>query len=235
MKNKTTRGYITNDDLSIAINMTSVDLLKQVNSPDSIQRSSAVRILAQRNDINYLAFIDLLLQRLAIEKALYTRLEIANVLESADEKAIFKIIKYLGKIGNNQHNDLNTIITSKKKSYPLARDIIARILAKTNPKYISIFYETLKNGTPQQQKEILDSIGYMIFYNPVLASIQNLQSIINTLLNASDDIIKWKCLTVLSAFNLKENIDFLIDYTNKETNKKLLQEAQRSLNIIKKT
>lgn len=48
------------------------------------------------------------------EKALYTKLEICNILSTGNEMTIKKMIPYVGKIGKNQHHDIAKKVSMKK-------------------------------------------------------------------------------------------------------------------------
>ncbi|MDH6604073.1 hypothetical protein OKW23_001230 [Bacilli bacterium PM5-9] len=233
MKNKVSRGFLTEEILNENILLSTPILIKQLHIDNPSKRSAAINILSKRSDHDYDQYIDTILEMLKHEKSLYTRLEITSVLEKGNETTIKKMINYLGEIGCNQHKILPNV-SSKKKSYPLARDLIARTLAKTNPTYIDSLFNVLNSNDVNKIREVIDAIGYQVFYNPQLASKQRYQTIINTINLYKDEIIMWKCLTCLSAFKLNDCYNYLTTIKNDTTLPEIIrQEATRSLNIIK--
>lgn len=234
------RGYFDEDDLNYYLNEKSFDSLnlenfKEIiaNSDLAIERSIAIHLLAKNYNICDLKISSILIDQLAIEKALYTKLEIQNALVSGDTKVANLLIDYLGIIGNNQYKTLDNAVVSKKKSYPLPRDIIARILSKMDSSVFSVLIDSILNLSSSQLSELIDAIGFMVFYNKELATDKNLDKIIILLDSFSDnEIIIWKITTCLSSFSLKKSKNSLIYIKNNFNNEIIQNEVKRSLNLI---
>ncbi|MCC0704505.1 hypothetical protein IC213_15705 [Clostridioides sp. ES-S-0049-02] len=56
------------------------------------------------------------------------------------------------------------------KSYPLARDIITRSLARMNVEILPVLFDVLESDDRIKISEVIDAIGFMIFYNQEVAS-----------------------------------------------------------------
>lgn len=132
------RGMIEQIDIDSIISLSYSELISLIDSKSSIERSASIHLLSNKVSCDNEDFVAVLLKRLSIEKSLYTKIEICNALEKGSEKTARQMVQYLGCIGNNQHRWLPDRI-SKKISYPLPRDIIARSLGKMNG---SIIYNT---------------------------------------------------------------------------------------------
>lgn len=132
------RGMIEQIDIDSIISLSYSELISLIDSKLSIERSASIHLLSNKVSCDNEDFVAVLLKRLSIEKSLYTKIEICNALEKGSEKTARQMVQYLGCIGNNQHRWLPDRI-SKKISYPLPRDIIARSLGKMNG---SIIYNT---------------------------------------------------------------------------------------------
>lgn len=172
-----------------------------------------------------------LLQQLSIEKSLYTRIAICESLEKGNIQTALKMTEYLGEIGNNQYKELPDKV-SAKKSFPLPRDIIARSLGRMDIANYSAITKVLESGNVKKVSEALDGIGYMVFYNPVLATKENCSNVIMTVSRyEGNQLILWKILLCLSAFSNKESIEYLHRFEKEESI--LGQEARRSLKILK--
>ncbi|MDO5852229.1 MAG: hypothetical protein Q4Q23_07055 [Methanobacteriaceae archaeon] len=224
------RGKITNKQIEEDTHTTK-ELYNLINSKKPINRTIAIRKLT-KTELNQPLFTDKILKQLTIEKKLYTKLEITNTLQQADETTINKMIPLLTKIGNNQYKK-PPLKPSKKKTYPLPRDIIARTLGKINPKYLPLLQNVLKQDNIEPISEILDSIGFLTYYNQEIATKENAKLIHETLTKYNENIlIQYKAITTLSAYNDQNTIKILKKYT---TNKKeiLKKEAERSLKHIK--
>lgn len=226
------RGYINNIDLNQYNKMSIDELYKLGNSKHAFERTISIKFLSKKLDIHNEYFIDYLLEKLAQEKALYTKLEICKVLENGNENTCKILINYLGKIGNNQYKALPDSV-SKKISYPLPHDIIARILGRMSKNYINIIMGILENDDILKIYEAIDAIGYMIFYNQELSNFENFKTIKKLLEKyKNNDIIVWKIVICLSAFNLEESKEYLKTLKNKYQNKTILLEIERSLKIV---
>ena len=133
------------------------------------------------------------------ETALYTRLAMTEKLEGGDSSTALKMIGFLGKIGKNQHRI--PIAPSKKKSFPLLRDLMARSLGRMNPELFPVLLASAEELPPLKLSELIDAIGYMAFYHPALATAQNYQRLLQIKNSYDHDpLIQWKCLICFSAF-----------------------------------
>lgn len=226
------RGYLEDIDLTKYNTYEKEQIFKLLNSKLAIERTIAIRIISKKHDKNDLDIISILLERLLEEKALYTKLEICNFLEEGDKNTCEMMINYLGKIGNNQHKQV-PLQVSKKKSYPLPRDIIARTLGKMSLNNIHILLSVLKDNDLSKISEALDSIGFMIFYNQELSTLDNFNKIRDTTEKYfENDLILWKCVLCLSAFRSDENEKYLNSLKSRITNNTILLEIDRSLKLI---
>ncbi|MEI0517424.1 hypothetical protein [Brachyspira murdochii] len=223
------RGLPLEEDVILLKNKSLEDLIYCLNDNDASVRTSAAINLKYYAD----KAADYLLFRLFEEDSLYTKIAICETLEAGNIDTARKMAEYLGKIGNNQYKKLPKKVSSKK-SYPLPRDIIARILAKMNADILPVLIEVLQSDDLLKIYEAIDSFGYMCFYNETLQNEKNIEYIINLINKYKDDkLLIWKCLTCLSAFNLEKSRDILNSFINKYGYEDILYwEAMRSLNIL---
>lgn len=171
-----------------------------------------------------------LLQQLQVEKCLYTKIAICETLQKGSVEVAKEMVKYLGQIGNNQYKKLPDKV-SRKKSFPLPRDIIARALGKMKPEILPVLLEVLEGDDLRRISEVLDAIGFMVFYNKELAIKQNAEMIYQTMAcYTSNPLIVYKCILCLSAFPLPESIAILEKMA--QYNDILGEEARRSLKLI---
>lgn len=224
------RGYI--DDIIINYNLNKEELNELLESRDAYNRSIAIRILSN-NNINDCQLTKKMLEKLSNEKALYTKIEICNYLEKGNQETVKLMIEYLGLIGKNQYKEIPPL-PSKKISYPLPRDIIARTLGRMDKNIINLLFEVLEKKDIYKIREVIDSIGFMIFYNTKLDTLNNFNIIKNiTEEYEFDKLTLWKLITCLSAFKREESINLLLKLKAKEKNNTILLEIDRSLNLIK--
>lgn len=225
------RGMVEQEDVEELSNLSQARLIQLINSESPTERTAAVRLLSTIGVCD-IAVIDALIKRLSIEKALYTKLEICHFLEKGDIKTARRITRYLGKIGDNQHKELPTAV-SKKKSYPLPRDIVARIMAKMDCSIFPVLAETLFSEDEIKISEALDAAGFMIFYNENLSTDTNLEIIVEAMERCSqNEIIYWKAVTCLSAFALKKSACILDRIISESKNALIRAEAIRSKQLI---
>lgn len=222
------RGYITDKDIVNYNNLSLDEIISLLDSFKSYERTIAIRLLYNK-EISNNNIIKKLLDKLKQEKSLYTKIEICKYLKKYNNCDL--MIKYLGIIGNNQYKEIGK--TSNKKSYPLPRDIIARTLGKTNEKNIDILFKVLDTNNMIQISEVIDAIGYMIFYNENLDTLDNFNIITKNIERYfNNELILWKLITCLSAFNSKECINYLYELDKRINNEKLLKEIKRSIKLI---
>ncbi len=226
------RGFILKEDILKFQHLTNSELLILINSQVSVERSIAINLLSSRLHAEDLYFVKMLLDRLCIEKSLYTKIEICNALEKGDIKTAKQMLAYLGCIGKNQHLCLPEKV-SQKKSYPLPRDIIARSLGKMNFGILPVLFDVLISNDEIKISEVIDAIGFLLFYNPDHVNDNFFKSITDTLDKYSDNnLIVWKCVCCLSSFRTKASIDVLNQIIASNENHIIKSEAQRSLRLI---
>lgn len=227
------RGMAGERDIKLLENLSTEDLFEKINSPIAAERSAATILLRSRCEIDNKDYILLLLERLEKEKSLYTKIELCNTLEKGNITTALVMCNYLGKIGNNQYLTIADTV-SKKKSFPLQRDIIARTLSRMDKIVFPVLLEQLDTLDKAKVAELLDAIGYMAFYNPDLANPENFRYILHTYEKYEEDIlIIWKIALCCSGFSIKESIELLNNIQFTYTHPTVKAESERSLKLIK--
>lgn len=208
------RGYIKMESIECYKKCAKTQLLSMINDDKATIRSTAVLTLSQTYAITK-EEVTILVQRLVREKALYTKIYICQVLATLGEEAVIIMLPYLGNIGNNQYQQIPDKI-SKKKSYPLARDIIARTLANMSIDLFPLLIKTLTTVNETQLSELLDAVGYMMFYHPHVIDKVAIDTMYQIYLQyQSETLIVWKLVTCLSAFT-QEQMESLLTIIGKE-------------------
>jgi hypothetical protein len=161
------RGWVNEDFIKNFLKFKQENLLILLKSHNPCERSAAAFLLGYNCDVNEKIIYTSLIKSLCSESALYTKIEISKVLQKGNGDVATYMIDFLGRIGKNQHKKLPNK-TSKKKSYPLPRDIIARILGKMDKSNFDVLLFSLNSCNEKQVSELLDSIGFMVFYNRVI-------------------------------------------------------------------
>lgn len=229
------RGFFTIDDIYRFQLYSDNELILQINSPIAVERSIAINLLSSRFLTENLDFVKLLLERLCIEKCLYTKIEICNALEKGSTKTAEQMVAYLGCIGTNQHRYIPEKV-SQKKSYPLPRDIIARTLGRMDFRILPVLFDVLNSNNQEKISEVIDAIGFLLFYHPSCVHQYFFEAIIKTISNYSENsLIVWKCVCCLSAFRTQDSIEALHHILNNNQNGIIICEAKRSLKLIGNT
>lgn len=225
------RGQFSSEDIDEFKGCTRCELMQLLNNEAAVVRSAAVHILGTRYDVDE-EMASVLLDQLASERALYTRLEICNILETGNIQTARSMTEYLGRIGNNQYKDLPDR-GSHKVSYPLPRDIIARSLGRMRPEIYPALTDVLKSHDVAKVSEACDAAGFLVFYNQVLATDDNAHFICSLVDKYStNELILWKTITCLSAFNQKFILDRLEQIKAQDHPEVIYMEVERSLSII---
>lgn len=225
------RGKITSEDLQQFSNNTQIELLEMLKSKEAYKRTIAVKILSEKYDLTD-DLINLFLHTLKQEKKLYTKIELCDALSKGDVQSAKIMVEYLGRIGNNQHTELPTN-GFNKKSYPLPRDIIARTLAHMKESILPILKDVLKTNNVPAIREVIDSIGYICFYNKIHFNTQIIDALFLCLRNNyNDNIIRWKLVRAFESFNDINVIKILMEIEQNNSQLVIRNEAKRSLKII---
>ena len=220
------RGYVTDKEIKVLAAISRELLLNMLHSNDAVTRTKAACNLVA-TDKN--TACELIMQ-LSVEKCLYTKIAICESLEKGDCATAIQMTEYLGKIGNNQHKTLPNKV-SGKKSFPLPRDIVARALGKMGAEVFPVLQTVVKGNDIEKIQEVLDAIGFMVFYNENLATSENVMPILSLVENYTDNhMILWKVVLCLSAFPLTESKKVLLKYADKKD--VIGVEAQRSLRLL---
>lgn len=228
------RGYIEEDDISLYLKKGKEELIALLSDTIPSVRSSAVKALSLSCDMNDETLADIILSKLIKEKSLYTRIEMGAALERGGIVTAEKMVAYIGKIGKNQHTKLPER-PSKKISFPLARDFIARSLARMDVKVMPVMISVLDSEDEAKISEILDAIGYMAFYNTRVAKLEYANKIIDTIkMYEKNEIIYWKGILCLSGFPWRTTVAFLGGVLERGANSIFEEEAKRSLRLIKR-
>ena len=221
------RGMASPEEIAACASLPWEQLVEELRSPDPCRRTAA-RCMDPKSK----AAAVLLLEQLAQEKCLYTRLAICETLEKGTEETAEKMLPWLGRIGNNQYKALPDKV-SAKKSFPLPRDLIARSLARMDMAVFPLLLQLFKTGSEQQISEALDAAGFMAFYHPALAVGENAERILHLRHSHSgSEIIVWKVLLCLSAFPVPEAVRVLEGYAVRDDI--FGKEAQRSLHLVER-
>jgi FOG: HEAT repeat len=222
------RGFVTEKEIQDFNSLSKEELLELLDSENAAIRSAAAYHLSAVDEEVTRA----LLRRLLLEECLYTRLAICESLQKGNIHTAKQMLNYLGKIGDNQHKVLPKA-DSKKKSFPLPRDIIARTLGRMDVSVYPVLIDTIKGKDKNMISEALDAIGYMVFYHPELSIPQNAEPIYSLFKRyAENNLILWKALLCLSAFKLDKSYEVLLKFSTDDS--VLGMEARRSLGLLDK-
>jgi len=230
------RGYIEDNEIITYYELLTFDELSiLIKSKKAFERTIAIRLLKSCRNISQLDLSIILLDTLMKEKHLYTKIEICNVLETGNSEIAKQMLNYVGKIGNNQHSKLPNEV-SKKVSYPLPRDIIARIMGKMSILVLPTLIEALKEYSLFVIREVVDAIGFLCFYNDIAEECFVVKELINSYEKYKyDSILRWKITTALSAFNNEYVISKLKEIVENDSEELIRKEAYRSLTLISST
>ena len=227
---KRKRGLATSKDIADVKTLSSLQKIALLDSPNAWERTAAVFTLGETSALINTALVTQLVEMLQNETALYTRLAIGEVLQKGDLHTASLLCSYLGRIGSNQLTAPEP--PSKKKSYPLPRDLAARILGKMQPDILPATIEVLQGSDMRKISEAIDAYGFLLFYQPSFATKARFL-IVQQLLDTypSNELLAFKCATCLSAFHLKES-EALLKTLHHHTNIYIAQNAERSLLLL---
>lgn len=219
------RGYLSDEDFRNYSDRKDIDNLIKSRFP--IERTAGVRLIALNGEKRYL---EVLCSLLAAEKKLYTKIEICDSLVKYGEDAVPYLFPLLGRIGSNRHKEIANIDLNKK-SYPLPRDIAARVLVRIGPAVLKAIEALDPAGQEIDISELIDVIGHITFYSRDYRCEKMLLKLYSE--NQENEIIKWKIIRAFQSFNSGDVTRILKDVANGSESEILAREGERSLNRIK--
>jgi hypothetical protein len=219
------RGFVAATGEAEFLNSSYADLVWMLKSNIPTNRTIAARLLAGNT---HLSTIDRLIEALAVEHKLYSKIEICNSLVSFGLDAVVPLINVLGKIGSNQYAVIPEA-EFKKINYPLPRDIASRTLVRIGTLALPDLIKILSTKELNLLTEVIDTIGYICFYADQAEVFGLLKRCYDS--NLENDLIRWKILRAMSAF--PESESFLSSQLE-ICNDRLKLEIKRSLYLVRK-
>jgi hypothetical protein len=221
------RGFLSEDDYNQLIGRNN-SLDKLIGSHIPSERTLAIRIIKQDKDKSH---IPLLVEILQKEKKLYTKIELCECLVEFGTLSIPFLIPYLGKIGTNQHKTV-ALVDVNKKTFPLPRDIVARIIIRIGSPALPHLRNVLITKNRTALLEVIDAIGHIAFTTNDYSLENDLLQLYSSKQN--DDLIKWKLIRCFQSFESNKIIDLLSEIVELDENGDILKrEAERSLARIR--
>jgi HEAT repeat protein len=221
------RGYANDDKIESYSSCNHHELIQLLKNGKAVERTIAAKILGNKKKIESLRY---LCESLKTEKKLYVKIALCEAIEQYGKKSLTYLKPLIGVIGNNQHTQIK-IVDIKKKSFPLPRDIVARIIIRIGCEALPFLEEILEQGTYKQKLEAIDAIGHIAFTSHDNRSDKLLIRIYTQ--NKADVLVKWKIVRAFQSFNSEAIIKIL--KTEEESKiMELKKEARRSLLQIEK-
>lgn len=218
------RGFVGPGEEEAYCFLTPEALLSLLESKLPTERTIAARLLAQWTDERAVAP---LCKALLAEQKLYTKIEICNALAGFGSAAVESLIPLLGRIGNNQHQ---TIPNNgfNKKSFPLPRDLVARVLIRMGPVAVPALVKVLESGAASLVSEAIDALGYLGFYDSSINVFPHLQRCYQRYQH--QPLMVWKIVRAMSGCD--EARDFLESLYPTSQHIGIKREIDRSLKIL---
>lgn len=220
------RGFIKEDEVIEYRTKDTLLLLNMLNFGNPKERSIAARLLGDKKDCKA---VEDLCNALKKEKALYTKIEIQNALVKSGILAIPFLINQLGLIGKNQHKKINNDDLNKR-TYPIARDVSARVLCQIGHKALPSLKEVIKSGGYNQRLEAIDAIGYITYHQDNEACEEDLMELYRS--KDCDDLMQWKIIKAMQSFKSERMQTELKEIIEKGNDEILIKEAKRSMDRI---
>lgn len=206
--------------------LSSSELISLLEDPSAAVRSAAARLLGYRRESLAIAG---LCDHLKKETALYSRLEICTALNRIGEPALPALISLLGQIGQNQHNSLPEK-GFRKRSYPLPRDLAARVIIRMGSPALPMLEEVVREGDPRRVREAVDAIGHISYIEKTMRSEAVLIAAYQSA--QGDPVLQWKLIRAFQSFPSEKTRLILISTILQDSRPPLRWEAVRSLGLM---
>ena len=221
------RGEVNETDISDFAALDEPELLSFLHSEKPVERScAAIHLRKYKNP----TVVDQLCHQLAIEKKLYTKVELCETLVECAELSIEPLIGLLGRIGKNQETKIPET-GFYKVSYPLPRDIAARTICRLGIMAILPLERFIKSSKDiNALAQAIDAYGHIVYSNKKMCSSSPLKELYER--HPKNDFLKYKIARCLSGIHDEWAKSFLLE-TIQTGCKGLRLEALRSLILLK--
>jgi hypothetical protein len=219
------RGEITAEDLKPFLHLTDGELIRLLDDVQPQNRAAAARLLGDRRCADA---VDVLCRKLAAEKALYARLAAGEALEAIGFPALPSLISLLGMIGTNQYRAVPET-GFYKKSYPLPRDLAARVIIRVGEAALPALEEAIRNGDHTCILEAVDAIGHIAFNSKNTRSEEILLDLYSK--STGDELTRWKLVRAFQSFPFAKVRELLEEIIQHNTNPVMRCDALRSLSL----
>jgi HEAT repeat protein len=222
------RGWVDETSLNDYSSLKVQAIPSLLKSKIPSERTVSAKLISKRN---FKQYIPDLCEALKKEKKLYTKLAICEAISDFGKDSIQYLIPLLGIISNNQYKEIPHKIF-EKINYPLPRDIAARIIIRIGDAALPYLNKIILNGNRVQILEAVDAIGFISYYSGNTGSLQLMIKLYKTSVG-NDELLEWKIVRALEAFNNSEVISILQHICVNHKNESIRAEAARSLKQIK--
>jgi len=222
------RGYLSKEKLSRYKEKDREELEILLKSSIPLERTASINLLCETKKIQYLKEFSIMLQT---EKKLYVKIALSDAIVNYGDEAVSFLVPLLGKIGNNHHRKISNPDLNEK-SFPLPRDIAARILIRLGSSVLPSMIEIIKSGEKIQVLEALDVVGHVTWYSRDYSVEEILLNLYDV--SSGDALMKWKIIRALQSFQSQRVIEFLENEQLNEKNDIIKKELIRSLNRVVK-
>jgi hypothetical protein len=222
------RGFITARELAVCGKKDETAIIALLHNSVPWKRTAGVKMLAAFHKEKHIPYLCNLLEN---EKKLYTKLAISQALEGYGAAAIKYLLPLLGRIGKNQHKTVK-LVDLNKSSFPLPRDIVARILIRIGPVCLAELENVLESGSVYQISEAIDAIGHIARHFLDRRSEPKLFTLLEKY--KKNDLLTWKIIRAFQSFPSNRVRLFLSELIRTSDNCIFIAEAKRSLERIEK-
>jgi len=187
------RGYATERTVNSYRGVSNDALRVLLRTGNAAERTAAAVLIGERRTADALL---ILCDALQTETKLYTKIALCDAIAHFGTAALLHLIPLLGRIGGNQHAAISAI-DLKKRSFPLPRDIAARIVIRIGSAALPSLEEVVEHGRRRQMLEAVDAIGHITFTQHDYRS----ESVLLKLYSSSaDELMRWKVIRAFQSF-----------------------------------
>jgi HEAT repeat protein len=219
------RGQIDIERLAPFHSLSDEELIRLLKSEVPTDRTIGAALLGKRKAENC---VDNLCDALKVEKSLYSKIAICEALESIGSPSVIPLSKLLGTIGSNQETELPTKYF-EKKSYPLARDIVARTLINIGKPAIDPMIELAKKADEYVLSQVIDTLGGLLSKTKEPRIVNVLMEIHSK--SQQNKLLLWKTSRALSAMENSKTVELILPNLQ-NPNPAIVWETIRTLGLI---
>ncbi|MDL2292651.1 hypothetical protein LJC17_03590 [Acholeplasma sp. OttesenSCG-928-E16] len=223
--NKESLGYLNKDEIKIASCLSYSKAISFLKGEDTKKRALAAFYFSINFDNKD---SKILINSLKNEKKLYVRLYLQRALQKGNKETLNYLVESIPLFFRSPF-----LKPTKKKTYPLPRNLIIRIISHMNPNLFLEIKNMYLSSSIKIKEELIEALGFMCYHHFTLQK-DDVYDFFLKQIDGNSDILTRRVITALTCFKNIKTLLFL-DGLKGILPSSFHDEIKRSISVITPT